>query len=75
MLPTHPVPCPHCGGELFSATSLEDGVNAEAPQAPKVEHDQRGDFMHCPHCRARVGLRRLHDGGADAVQVSGESPR
>jgi DNA-directed RNA polymerase subunit RPC12/RpoP len=67
MLPTHPVPCPRCGAELFSATSLENGVNAAAPQAPKIEHDAQGDFMRCPHCKARVAMRYLHRGDSDAV--------
>ena len=59
MLPTHDVPCPRCGGTLYSATSLEDGVNAGAAEAPKLEHDAAGEFMTCPSCRARIAMRRV----------------
>ena len=66
MLPTHDVPCPACGRTLYSAVSLDDGVDAGAVKSPKVEHDAQGDFMCCPHCCARVPMTRMRVGRAEA---------
>ena len=67
MLPTHDVPCPHCGKTLYSAVSLEDGVNAGAPESPAIERDAQGEYMTCPHCAGRVGMRIERRG--DAAEV------
>jgi hypothetical protein len=66
VLPTHDVPCPGCGGTLYSAVSLDDGVDAGAMESPKVEHDAQGDFMRCPHCARRVAMVRMAVGRAQA---------
>lgn len=66
MLPTHPVPCPHCGRALYCAVSLDDGVDAGAVESPKVEHDRDGDYMKCPHCAWRVAMARMKVGNAEA---------
>jgi DNA-directed RNA polymerase subunit RPC12/RpoP len=66
MLPTHDVPCPRCGKALYSAVSLEDGVDAGAVESPKVEHDTQGDYMRCPHCAKRVPMARMAVGNAEA---------
>jgi hypothetical protein len=66
VLPTHDVPCPRCGGTLYSAVSLDDGVDAGAIESPKVEHDAQGDFMRCPHCARRVAMVRMAVGRAQA---------
>jgi hypothetical protein len=66
MLPTHDVPCPACAAPLYSAVSLEDGVDAGAVESPKVEHDARGDYMTCPGCKARVPMARMRIGNAEA---------
>jgi DNA-directed RNA polymerase subunit RPC12/RpoP len=66
MLPTHPVPCPSCGKALYSAVSLDDGVDAGAVESPKVEHDRDGDYMKCPHCTRRVAMARMKVGNAEA---------
>jgi DNA-directed RNA polymerase subunit RPC12/RpoP len=66
MLPTHDVPCPACGSALYSAVSLEDGVDAGAAESPKIEHDARGDYMNCPSCGARVPMARMRIGNAEA---------
>ena len=66
MLPTHDVPCPRCGKTLYSATSFEDAVIARTPESPKIEHDERGDFMRCPSCASRIAMRRLERDGAAA---------
>jgi sarcosine oxidase delta subunit len=71
MLPTHPIPCPHCGRTLYHAVSLEGGVDAGAPECPKVEHDAGGDFMKCPHCEGRVAMQHLIRGQAEAWRVAG----
>jgi len=66
MLPTHDVPCPRCGRALYSAVSLEDGVDAGAVESPRVEHDAGGYYMKCPHCALRVGMERVTAGSAEA---------
>lgn len=71
MLPTHDVPCPHCGKTLFSSTSLEDGVNAGTPESPAVQEDPGGLYMSCPHCAERVPMQRITRGSAVAYQVAG----
>jgi hypothetical protein len=73
MLPTHDVPCPHCGKALYSAVSLEDGIDAGAAESPKVEHDERGWYMACPHCAKRVAMERLTAGRAEAWKVAREA--
>ena len=70
MLPTHDVPCPRCGEPLFSSTSLDDGVNAEAAESPRIENDAGGYFIRCPHCRKRVGMERVSVKEAVAYRVS-----
>lgn len=71
MLPTHDVPCPRCGKALYSALSLEDGVNAAAPTSPRLERDEHGHFIRCPHCAKRVGMVRISSGAASEVQPKG----
>lgn len=66
MLPTHDVPRPSCSKALYSAVSLEDGVDAGAVESPKILHDAQGDFMKCPHCAVRVPMARLRAGGTEA---------
>jgi endogenous inhibitor of DNA gyrase (YacG/DUF329 family) len=66
MLPTHDVPCPSCGKALYSAVSLDDGVDAGAVESPKVRHDGAGDYMNCPHCARRVAMARMKIGNAEA---------
>jgi DNA-directed RNA polymerase subunit RPC12/RpoP len=59
MLPTHDVDCPQCGRFLYSALSLEDVVEPGAPTSPKLEQDAQGTFLRCPHCQARVAMKRV----------------
>jgi sarcosine oxidase delta subunit len=66
MLPTHPVPCPHCGKTLYHAVSLDGGVDAGAPESPKVESDALGYHMRCPYCTKRVAMERMVSGNAAA---------
>ena len=66
MLPTHDVPCPRCGKPLYSATSLDDGVNAMTPETPKIEHVDDGDYLRCPSCGARIARERMESGGRTA---------
>jgi len=66
MLPTHGVPCPRCGKALYSAVSLEGGVDAGGVESPKIEHDSHGDYMKCPHCGTRVPMARMRAGDAEA---------
>ena len=71
MLPTHDVPCPHCGKPLYSATSLEDAVDAGTLEAPKVQHDAAGDYLRCPSCGGRVAMQRLSSGERVAFRPRG----
>jgi DNA-directed RNA polymerase subunit RPC12/RpoP len=59
MLPTHDVDCPKCGKRLYTALSLEDVVAADAPTGPKVQSDADGDYLPCPHCAARIPMKRV----------------
>jgi len=68
MLPTHEVPCPRCGKALYSSVSIEDGVNAAVPEAPKLERDDSGYYIRCPHCASRVAMVKLRSGSASAVR-------
>ncbi len=66
MLPTHDVPCPHCGKALYSAVSLDNGVDAGAVESPQVEADAQGFHMNCPHCGTRIRMERMVVGAAEA---------
>jgi endogenous inhibitor of DNA gyrase (YacG/DUF329 family) len=66
MLPTHDVPCPGCGRALYSAVSLDDGVDAGAVESPKVRRDSGGDYMNCPHCGRRIAMALMKVGNAEA---------
>jgi len=57
MLPTHDVDCPYCGKFLYTALSLENVVDADAPTSPRLESDERGNFVRCAHCQARVPMK------------------
>jgi hypothetical protein len=57
MLPTHDVDCPACGRFLYTALSLEDVVTADAPTGPRIDSDERGKYIRCPHCAARVAMK------------------
>jgi DNA-directed RNA polymerase subunit RPC12/RpoP len=72
MLPTHDVDCPRCGRFLYSALSLEDVVDPDAPTAPKIEADPSGHFVRCPHCQARVAMKPVSMSGRTAYRLSGE---
>lgn len=70
MLPTHDVPCPRCGGFLYSSLSLDDAV-APGADAPKVLADNAGFYTTCPHCRARVAMERYSAEGREAFRLAG----
>ncbi|HKU46548.1 MAG TPA: hypothetical protein VJQ58_06665 [Burkholderiales bacterium] len=71
MLPTHDVHCPSCDKFLYSALSLEDVVDGEAPTAPRIEHDDQGAFLRCPHCQARIAMKRVSSGARSAFRPAG----
>ena len=72
MLPTHDVDCPRCGRFLYSALSLEDVVDPDAPTAPKIEADDGGHFVRCPHCQARVAMQAVTASGHRGYRLSGD---
>ena len=59
VLPTHDVDCPECGKFLYTALSLEDLFPADAATSPRVLTDAQGDYLPCPHCKARVAMQRV----------------
>lgn len=50
------VPCPCCNNELFRLGALQADplVLGKNASSPKLESDQHGQFMKCPHCSKRV---------------------
>jgi DNA-directed RNA polymerase subunit RPC12/RpoP len=74
MLPTHDVDCPYCGKFLYSALSLENVVDAEAPTSPKVETDAGGNYLRCPHCKARVEMTFVEVRGRPGFRLA-DSPK
>ena len=60
MLPTHDVDCPKCGKRVYTALSLEDVIPADAPSVPTVQTDAQGDYLPCPHCKARIAIQRIN---------------
>jgi DNA-directed RNA polymerase subunit RPC12/RpoP len=71
MLPVHDVDCPRCGKRAYTAISLEDVIPAEAPTAPRVLHDENGDYLACPHCKARIAMQRVSTKGGPGYRVAG----
>ena len=69
MLPTHDVDCPKCGKFVYTALSLEDVVPADAPTSPAVQKDALGDYLRCPHCGARIAMKRIATGAGAAFRV------
>lgn len=57
-----------CGKRVYTAISLEDVIPAEAPTVPKVQSDERGDFLTCPHCHSRVTMKRVATKGGAAFR-------
>jgi DNA-directed RNA polymerase subunit RPC12/RpoP len=72
MLPTHDVDCPFCGKFLYTALSLENVVDADAPTSPKVESDPRGSYLHCPSCKARVPMKPVEVRGRRGFRLAEE---
>jgi DNA-directed RNA polymerase subunit RPC12/RpoP len=70
MLPTHKVPCPHCGGTLFTSLSLDDAIAPQTPTSPRIEADQEGYHMRCPRCRGRVPMESVGAEGRQAFRVA-----
>jgi DNA-directed RNA polymerase subunit RPC12/RpoP len=75
MLPTHDVDCPACGKFVYTALSLEDVMAADAPTSPKVETDARGDYITCPHCRARIPMKRITTDAGPGFRVADEASK
>jgi hypothetical protein len=68
MLPTHDVDCPECGKFVYTSLSLDDVLPAEGATLPKVLHDERGDYLLCPHCRARTAMKRIRIANKDSFK-------
>jgi len=71
MLPTHDVDCPRCGKGLYTALSLEDVFAADAATSPEVRSDARGDYLQCPHCGARVAMKRINTDAGVGFRIAG----
>lgn len=68
MLPTHDVDCPECGKFVYTSLSLDDVLPAEGATLPRVLHDGRGDYLLCPHCRARIAMKRIRIADKDSFK-------
>jgi transcription elongation factor Elf1 len=64
---TTTIPCPRCNGELLHAAALAPGVLAKRSGDPDLEHDEKGYFVRCPHCTARLDV--------DVTSVEGSGAR
>jgi DNA-directed RNA polymerase subunit RPC12/RpoP len=73
MLPTHDVDCPACGKFLYTALSLEDFFPADAPTMPRVLTDGQGDYLPCPHCGARVEMKRVITSAGPGFRIAKSS--
>jgi hypothetical protein len=51
--------------------SLEDVIPADAPTVPTVQTDARGDYLPCPHCKARIAMKRVTTKGRVGFRVAG----
>ena len=63
--------CPKCGRPLYTALSLEDVVDPDAPTAPKILHDDQGDYLACPYCAARIPMQRVRTKGGTGFRLAG----
>jgi DNA-directed RNA polymerase subunit RPC12/RpoP len=70
MLPTHDVDCPECGKFVYTALSLDDVLPADAATTPKVLNDERGDYLLCPHCGARIAMKRITTSGHVGFRIA-----
>jgi DNA-directed RNA polymerase subunit RPC12/RpoP len=70
MLPTHDVDCPECGKFVYTALSLEDVLAADAPTAPAVRTDACGPYLRCPHCAARIAMKRITTPGGAGYRIA-----
>lgn len=75
MLPTHDVDCPECGKFVYTALSLEDVLAADAATAPRVLSDARGDYLSCPHCGARIAMRRITTSGRVGFRIADKAAK
>jgi DNA-directed RNA polymerase subunit RPC12/RpoP len=73
MLPTHDVDCPKCGKFVYTALSLEDVLAADAPTGPKVQTDALGAYLRCPHCAARIAMKRITTEPGTGYRVADEA--
>ena len=73
MLPTHDVDCPKCGKFLYTALSLEDVVAADSPASPRIMTDERGDYLSCPQCGARIAMKRITTTAGVGFRVADEA--
>jgi hypothetical protein len=55
---------------VYTAISLEDVVPADAPTAPKVASDACGYYLRCPHCQARIEMKRIESPGGIGFRVA-----
>jgi DNA-directed RNA polymerase subunit RPC12/RpoP len=46
-------------------------LDADAPTAPRVEQDDQGSFLRCPHCRARVAMQPVETAGRRGFRLAG----
>jgi DNA-directed RNA polymerase subunit RPC12/RpoP len=52
------VPCPKCGKPLYVLVKVTKGdpLWRVTDGSPRVEEDDRGNFIRCPNCAERVAM-------------------
>ena len=62
------IPCPCCRKPLFVLIEVTKGDTIElvTPESPRVETDDAGSFITCPHCSKRVVMLPNHPPGSRA---------
>jgi DNA-directed RNA polymerase subunit RPC12/RpoP len=48
------IKCPCCAHALYRVISEAPGVVGFSGDSPKVQSDEKGHFMKCPHCQKRI---------------------
>lgn len=59
-------PCPYCRKELYR-TRVIDGWHM-SDNSPPIQSDERGIFIKCPSCEARVAMLQIPTGQGDPSQ-------
>ena len=69
------VPCPCCKGDLYRTARIDErAVGGLVQGSPRVQSDERGPFMICPHCHKRVVLASDRTAAGAGFKLSDVQP-